>query len=68
MVNLQPGGFVIVSADDRIEPIIAFADDGIFDPSVDNPLGALVTGDINQRMAMVRGKSGIKYAKTTVCQ
>jgi hypothetical protein len=54
VVYLQPCGFVIVSADDLIEPIIAFADDGIFDPSLDNPLGALVNRDLNGRLAMVR--------------
>ena len=50
----QLPGFVIVSADDLVEPIIGFADDGIFDPSIDNPLGALVTRDLNGRIAAVR--------------
>jgi hypothetical protein len=55
IVNLQPRGFVIVSADDLIEPIIGFADDGIYNPSPDNPLGALVTGDLKGRAKAVRG-------------
>lgn len=55
IVNLQSGGFVIVSANDLIEPIIGFADDGIFDPSPDNPLGALVTGDLKSRTTRIRG-------------
>jgi hypothetical protein len=50
----QPSGFVIVSADDLVEPIIGFADDGMFDPSLVNPLGALVTNDLNGRVAAVR--------------
>lgn len=54
IVYLQPSGFVIVPADDLIEPIIGFADDGTYDPSPDNPLGALVTNDLNGRIAMVR--------------
>jgi len=54
VVYLQPSGFVIVSADDLIEPIIAFADDGFFDPSLNNPLGALVSQDLNGRVAAVR--------------
>ena len=51
IVYLQPSGFVIVSADDSVEPIIGFADDGTYDPSLDNPLGVLVTNDLNGRVA-----------------
>ncbi len=54
IVYLQPSGFVIVPADDLVEPIIGFADDGTFDPSLDNPLGALVTNDLNGRIAAAR--------------
>lgn len=54
VIYLQPAGFVIVPADDLIEPIIAFADDGTFDPSPNNPLGALVSRDIPGRIAAVR--------------
>jgi len=50
---LEPSGFVIVSADDLVEPIIGFADDGTYEPSPENPLGALVTNDLNGRMAAV---------------
>lgn len=50
IVHLQPSGFVIVPADDEIEPIIAFADDGYYDPSSANPLGALVASDLHGRM------------------
>ena len=53
IVYLEPSGFVIVSADDMVEPIIGFADDGTYDPSFENPLGALVTNDLNGRMAAV---------------
>jgi len=54
VVYLTPSGFVIVPADDSMEPILAFADDGIFDPSPDNPLGALVAKDIKGRFAKRR--------------
>jgi hypothetical protein len=50
IVYLSPSGFVIVSADDTVEPIIGFADDGVYDPSADNPLGVLVTDDLNNRV------------------
>ncbi|MHC4186533.1 MAG: C10 family peptidase, partial [Planctomycetota bacterium] len=51
IVYLKPSGFVIVSADDLVEPIICFAGDGTYDPSLDNPLGALVTNDLHTRVA-----------------
>ena len=54
VIYLQPSGFVIVPADDMVEPIIAFADDGAFDPSLDNPLGALVSNDLPGRIFAVR--------------
>lgn len=54
IVYLQPSGFVIVSADDLVEPIIGFVNGDIYDPSPDNPLGALVTNDLNARIAAVR--------------
>jgi len=54
IVYLKPSGFVIVPADDLVEPIIGFADDGTYDPSPDNPLGALVSNDLAGRIAMIR--------------
>jgi hypothetical protein len=54
VVYLKPAGFVITPADDLIEPIIAFADNGTYDPSPDNPLGALVSQDIPGRIAAAR--------------
>jgi hypothetical protein len=54
IVDLQQNGFVIVPADDQIEPIIGFVEEGTYDPSTDNPLGALVTNDLNGRMESVR--------------
>ncbi len=55
VVYIQPKGFVIVSADDFIEPVIAFLPNAVvFDPSDDNPLGALVGSDIPGRLDAVR--------------
>ncbi|MCJ7777185.1 MAG: C10 family peptidase [Sedimentisphaerales bacterium] len=54
IVYLQPSGFVIVSSDDLLEPIIGFSEDGIYDPSPQNPLGALVTQDLKGRLAKVK--------------
>jgi hypothetical protein len=54
VVYLEPSGFVIVPTDDLIEPIIGFADDGTYDPSTENPLGSLVSQDINGRLRNIR--------------
>ena len=62
IVYLQPSGFVIVSADDLVEPIIGFADDGIYEPSFENPLGSLVTNDLNGRITAVRSTFGLLMA------
>jgi len=54
VVYLAPSGFVIVPADDMVEPIIAFASGGRYDPSDDNCLGALVSRDVPWRVATAR--------------
>jgi len=51
IVYMEPSGFAIVSADDSIEPIIGFADDGTFETSLENPLWILVYNDLNSRIA-----------------
>ena len=50
IVNLEPSGYVIVSADDRVEPIIGFAADGVYDFSFENPLVGLLTADLGGRV------------------
>ena len=65
VVNLEPSGFVIVSAEDQVEPIVAFVEKGHFDPSPDNPLGALISRDLPARVARARAPrrfpAGVKY-------
>ncbi len=56
VVNLQPSGFAIVGGDDLLEPIIAFAPQGTFDPTLDNPLYDLVQQDVPARLAEVRAQ------------
>jgi hypothetical protein len=51
IVYLDPSAFVIVAADDLVEPIVGFARAGQYDPSEDNPLGALVSNDLSARVA-----------------
>lgn len=55
VVRLQPSGFVIVSGDDMVEPIVGFSPEGDYDPSSDNPLGALVSRDLPSRVGEIRG-------------
>jgi hypothetical protein len=45
-----------VSAEDQAEPIIAFVEKGRFDPSLQNPLGALISRDMPVRMARARAQ------------
>jgi len=60
VVNLSPKGFVIVSGDDLVEPIIAFIPEGEYDPSNEKPLGALVSGDVPRRVQHVRAVQAAK--------
>jgi hypothetical protein len=57
VVYLWPSGFVIVSADESDEPIIGFADDGTYDCSPADPLGALVSRDLRGRAASRKAHS-----------
>jgi len=66
IVYLRPYGFVIVPADDLIEPIIGFADDGTYNPSVQNPLGALVRQDLSGRVAAVQANHSPQVKALTI--
>jgi hypothetical protein len=51
VVYLDPSGFVIMPADDLAEPIICFvAGDASYDPSPENPLGAMISRDLPVRV------------------
>lgn len=54
VVYLKPSGFVIVSAEDQVEPIVGFSQSGKYNPSPDNPLGALVSQDLLNRIRAIR--------------
>ncbi len=58
IVNLKSGGFLIVSGDDLVEPIIGIVSGGSYDASDENPLGALVSRDVHSRMEAVRADRG----------
>ena len=54
VVVLKPSGFVVVSADDLVEPIVCFSSEGSYDSSARNPLGALVSRDVPARINVSR--------------
>jgi hypothetical protein len=54
VVHLKPAGYVIVPADDTVEPVIAFSAGGRFDASSGDPVAALVKRDVPRRMARAR--------------
>lgn len=54
VVCLQPSGFVIVPADNEVEPILCFSQDDTFDPSENTPLAALVNADVPARIAAAK--------------
>lgn len=54
VVGLKPSGFVVVSADDLVEPIVCFSSVGSYDSSAHNPLVALVSRDVPARVNVSR--------------
>lgn len=54
VVRLRPSGFVILSADDLIEPVVAFSAEGGYELREENPLKGLVETDLAARMAQAR--------------
>ena len=55
VVHLEPRGLVIVSGDDLVEPIVGFVAGAVsYDPSENNPLGALVSRDLPGRIRAAR--------------
>lgn len=58
IVHINPKGFIVVSADDLIEPIIGFFPNAdSFSPLSSNPLGAMLKYDMPNRMESVRSNS-----------
>ncbi|MGD0815815.1 MAG: C10 family peptidase [Verrucomicrobiota bacterium] len=60
VVRLDPFGFVILPADDLVDPIVAFSPNGSFDPSSQGPLAAMINRDLPRRMA--RARAGVAAA------
>lgn len=54
LVKISPDGFVIVSADDYVEPIIAMSGDGRYEADPQNPLYVMVQRDTRERRDWAR--------------
>jgi len=65
VVYLNPSGYVIVSGDDEVEPVIAFSVSGNYDPSPAKPLGALIARDLPNRIAAVRAAQAKRFATSS---
>ena len=57
IVHLDPQGFVVISADDEVEPVIAFSPTGYVDDTQDNPLANLLKKDLKERLRAAKNKT-----------
>jgi len=54
IVNLAPNGFIVISGDDFVEPVVGFSSKGTYNRSWKSPLGALVDRDLSGRVSNTR--------------
>lgn len=54
IVNLSPTGFMVVSADNQLEPVVAFSDTGRFSADPDSPLYRIAVLDLSNRLRHVK--------------
>jgi len=54
VVQLEPEGFIVVPTDDTLPAVIAFSENGRLEPDQGSALWALLTADMNNRLASVR--------------
>lgn len=52
-INLQPAGFVVIAADDRLSPLVMFSDRGAFSLDKRNPALAFLKADLTARFAVL---------------
>ena len=57
IIHLDEGGFVVLPADDEIEPIIAFASEGALEANPENPLWTLISQDVPARIKATRSSA-----------
>lgn len=52
-IDLQPAGFVVIAADDRLSPLVMFSDRGTFSLDKRNPALAFLKADLTARFAVL---------------
>ena len=62
-VDLAPKGYVVVAADDTVEPIIAFSTKDVFEAAPGQPLFDMLRSDIPARIARGRARDAATPAK-----
>jgi hypothetical protein len=50
VVGLRPAGYLVLSTDDRISPVIAMSRSGSFDNAAGNPLRSMLLADLGKRL------------------
>ena len=67
VVPLEGGGFVVTSADDGIQPVIAFSEGSNLVANAGNPLWALLNNDLTQRRdALTARRAGVAAASANL--
>ena len=64
-INLDPAGFVILAADDDIEPVIAFSATGGYEGQQGSTLKALLEKDMKGRLEHIKNKDPKDKSKKT---
>ena len=62
-VDLAPKGYVIVAADDKVEPVIAFSTSDVFNAAPGDPLFDMLRGDVPARISRARAAHAASPAK-----
>lgn len=62
VVQLKPEGYIVVAADKRLNPVVAFSTHGTFPQEKNNPLTLLLDKDLTSRLAVLGNKTNSSIA------
>ena len=69
VIQLEPEGFIVTSADDELEPVLAFSERGELVPDAESPLWIMLNRDAPARAAHLRDfKARLNTAKNTAAK